>query len=115
MSRDFIIPKHIITGENALSEANLHYGKKALIVTDPVMVELKNVDKVVQKLDQDHIECSVFSQITGEPTDLMIEKGVEQYRAEDCDFLIAIGGGSPIDSMKAIGAVITNGQEIDDY
>ena len=45
----------------------------------------------------------------------MIEKGVEQNRAENCDFLIAIGGGSPIDSMKAIGAVITNGQETDDY
>ena len=49
MSRDFIVPKHIITGENALSEASLNYGKKALIVTDPVMVQLKNVDKVTQK------------------------------------------------------------------
>ena len=50
MSRDFIIPKHIITGENALSEANLHYGKKALIVTDPVMVELKNVNNTELKI-----------------------------------------------------------------
>ncbi len=44
------------------------------------MVQLKNVDKVTQKLDRDHIEYSIFSQITGEPTDLMIEKGVEQYK-----------------------------------
>lgn len=115
MSRDFIVPKHIITGENALDNAPITCGKKALIVTDPVMVELKNVEKVTKKLQSENIEYSVFSKITGEPTDLMIDEGVKQYQNENCDFLIAIGGGSPIDSMKAIGAVITNGHEIDDY
>lgn len=118
MARDFIVPGHIITGSDALHEAAVHmaaYGSKALIVSDPVMQELGNIDKVTQVLAMQDITYEVFTGITGEPTDLMIDEGVAAYRKSGCDFLIAIGGGSPIDSMKAIGAVIGNGGEIDDY
>ncbi len=45
----------------------------------------------------------------------MIEAGLDVYNDESCDFLIAVGGGSPIDSMKAIAAVSTSGGSIYDY
>ena len=45
----------------------------------------------------------------------MIEKGLRQYQEEGCDFLVALGGGSPIDSMKAIGSLVKNGGNISDY
>ncbi len=115
MARDFYVPAHIITGSGALESADLKLGKKALIVADPMMVKLANVDKVKAALTKQGVEFAEYTDITGEPTDVMVEAGVKKYKESNCDFLIAIGGGSPIDTMKAIGAVVGNGGEIDDY
>ena len=115
MARDFYVPAHIITGSGALESADLKLGKKALIVADPMMVKLANVDKVKAVLEKQGVEFVEYTDITGEPTDVMVEAGVKKYKESNCDFLIAIGGGSPIDTMKAIGAVVGNGGEIDDY
>lgn len=57
----------------------------------------------------------IFSGVTGEPTDTMIEAGLKMYKDENCDFLVALGGGSPIDSMKAIGMMAAGGGNISDY
>ena len=118
MARDFIVPAHIVSGESALTQAASKMksmGTHALIVSDPIMVKLGNVDKVIEVLETQQIAYSVFDGITGEPTDVMIDEGVMSYQKNQCDFFIAIGGGSPIDSMKAIAAVIGNGGEINDY
>ncbi len=115
MARDFYVPAHIITGSGALESADLKLGKKALIVADPMMVKLGNVDKVKAVLTKQDVEFTEYTDITGEPTDTMVEAGVRKYKESNCDFLVAIGGGSPIDTMKAIGAVVSNGGEIDDY
>ena len=115
MARDFYIPKHIISGENALESADLKLGKKALIVTDPMMVKLGNVTKVEAALDKQNVEHEVFDGITGEPTDVMVRAGVNKYMEANCDFMIAIGGGSPIDTMKAIGTMVAGNKDIDDY
>lgn len=118
MSSQFIMPKQVFYGENALNDAADYvsaFGKKALIVTDAVMVKLGNVKKVTDILEKNQTEYFVFDGVTGEPTDKIIEKGLEAWNEEKCDFLIAIGGGSPIDAMKAIGAVATSGGSINDY
>ena len=115
MARDFYVPKHIISGENALESADLKLGKKALIVTDPMMVKLGNVTKVEATLDKQNVEHEVFDGITGEPTDVMVRDGVNKYKESNCDFMIAIGGGSPIDTMKAIGTMVAGNKDIDDY
>lgn len=112
------MPKQVFYGENALKDAAPHissFGKKALVVTDPVMVQLGNAKKVTDILDKSETSYVVFDGITGEPTDRMIESGLKVWNEENCDFLIAVGGGSPIDAMKAIGAVATNGGTINDY
>lgn len=118
MAREFIVPGQIITGAGALDMAEGalgQFGKKAMIVTDKVMIELGNCAKVENALKNQGIAYTIYSEITGEPTDTMIENGLAQYREEGCDFLVALGGGSPIDSMKAIGSLVKNGGNISDY
>lgn len=118
MAKEFIVPGQIITGAGALDMAEntlAKLGEKALIVTDRVMIELGNCAKVENALKNQGIAYSVYSEIAGEPTDTMIENGLRQYQEEGCDFLIALGGGSPIDSMKAIGSLVKNGGNISDY
>ncbi len=118
MAREFIMPRRIITGAGALDAAAAdlgRMGKKALIVTGKVMVKIGNCAKVEAVLKSQGVDCSVYSEIIGEPTDVMIENGLKQYLAEGCDFLVAIGGGSPIDSMKAIGALAEKGGSISDF
>ena len=118
MAREFIVPGEIISGSGALDMAENALkllGKKALIVTDKVMIDLGNCAKVEKALTNQGIAYSIYSDICGEPTDTMIEKGLQIYKDENCDFLVALGGGSPIDSMKAIGSLVVNGGSISDY
>lgn len=118
MAREFIVPGQIITGAGALDMAEGalgQFGKKAMIVTDKVMIQLGNCAKVENALKNQGIEYTIYSEIVGEPTDTMIENGLAQYKKEGCDFLVALGGGSPIDSMKAIGSLVKNGGNISDY
>lgn len=118
MSSSFIMPKQIISGAGALKQAEgsmAGLGKKALVVTDEVMIRLGNLAHVEEALKSCGIQYAVYSGISGEPTDVMIAEGLEIYKKEGCDFLVALGGGSPIDSMKAIGALVGNGGAITDY
>ncbi len=118
MASKFIMPKQIISGEHALQQSKeviRTLGTKALVVSGKVMNRIGNVRIVTNLLDEIGIGWTVYDDITGEPDDVMIDGGVEAYKANGCDFLIAIGGGSPMDSMKAIGALITNPGKIADY
>ena len=118
MGREFIVPRRIYTGYDALKLAEeqlINLGKKALIVTDPLMLKLGNLADLEEMFNKNQIAYSVFSEIEGEPTDKMVESGVTCYRSEGCDFLVALGGGSPIDTMKAIGVMASSGGKISDY
>ena len=118
MAREFIVPGQIITGSGALTMAEetlKGLGKKALIVTDKVMIQLGNCAKVETALKNQGIDYAIYSEIVGEPTDTMIENGLKVYKENGCDFLVALGVGSQIDSMKAIGSLVINGGNISDY
>lgn len=118
MGNQFIMPKRVYYGENALTNAKdtlAAFGKKALVVTDPMMVKLGNVKLVTDILDKNGQEYAVYSDVTGEPTDKMVDAGLQIYKSEGCDFLIGIGGGSPIDTMKAVAVVAAGEGSIDDY
>lgn len=118
MAREFIVPGKIISGSGALEAAQSDlkaFGKKALIVTDKVMIDLGNCAKVESSLKNEGVDYVIYSDITGEPTDVMIDGGVKVYKENGCDFIVALGGGSPIDSMKAIASLIENGGSISDY
>ena len=118
MAREFIVPGEIISGSGALEMAETalkSMGKKALIVTDKVMISLGNCEKVENALKNQGIEYAIYSDVTGEPTNIMVDNGVKVYKENDCDFMVALGGGSPIDTMKAIGALVKNGGDIADF
>lgn len=114
----FKTPEYTLLGENALEEAKTYLkmcGKNALIVTGKHVVKSDMMQDLKKALEDLGISYEVFDGITGEPTNVMIEQGVEAYRAAACDFCIGIGGGSPLDSAKAIAAMITNPGKIADY
>ncbi|MCQ2794435.1 MAG: iron-containing alcohol dehydrogenase [Bacilli bacterium] len=118
MAREFIVPGQMLTGAGALDSAITtlsSLGKKALLVTDAVMVKLGNAKKVEDALKKAGVDYVIYDQITGEPTDTMIEGGLKIYKDNHCDFLVALGGGSPIDSMKAIGSLVEKGGSISDF
>lgn len=118
MGSQFIMPGKVVYGEGALQNAKgliKDLGKKAMLVTDEFMVRLGNVKLVTAILDELGIEHCIYDKVNCEPTDIIINNGLNVYKTEGCDFLIAIGGGSPIDAMKAIGAVASNGGNINDY
>lgn len=118
MANLFSVPQFIISGENALQLSMDHlkgFGTKALIVTDDIMVKLGNVKKLTDALDSISVSYVIYSGVNSEPNHTMIDEGVTIYKKESCDFLIGIGGGSPMDSMKAIGAVVANGGSITEY
>ncbi len=118
MAREFTIPGQIISGPDALNQASdalCRLGEKALIITDQVMVDLGNCSKVEKILKSRGVGYSVYAGVSGEPTDQMVRTGLMQYQAESCDFLIALGGGSPIDSMKAIGILSDREVKLSEY
>ncbi|MFI3206288.1 MAG: iron-containing alcohol dehydrogenase, partial [Clostridia bacterium] len=95
MSREFTMPKKIITGENALEnsvEIFKNSGKKAFIVTGKHVVKLHFFKILINTLEQAGVTYTIFDGITGEPTDTMIDEGVTVYKESGGDFLIGIGG-----------------------
>lgn len=113
MANTFITTPKIIYGEHALETAKSEFerlGEKALIVTTKTLVNLKVVNSLTTILDALNIQYVIFDSINNEPIDKDIENGVQTYNTNHCDFLIALGGGSPIDAMKAI-ALMSNRKE----
>lgn len=118
MSRLFFMPPVTITGGESLTgnADRIILGKKALIVTGKTVVKQDCTKELIKTLEDKNIGYSIFTGITGEPTDVMIKEGAKAYTDNDCDFIIAIGGGSPMDSMKAIAVLLKYPQnELKDF
>lgn len=81
---------------------------KALIVTDKDLVRYQVVAKVTALLDEAGLPYEIFDEVKANPAVDVIKKGVERFKASGADYMIAIGGGSPIDSAKGIGIIINN-------
>lgn len=117
-NREFFIPGRIIYREGALAALQPRLGslgKKALIVTGKTVRTLECFGSLTAMLEASNTGYEVFDGITGEPDDEMIANGARAYRDAGCDFLIGIGGGSPIDSMKAIAVSVSGDLGICDY
>ena len=114
----FVIPNYTVVGTNVLGEAApllKKMGHKAFIVTGRHVAVSDMMKQLTALLDENGIDCVIFDGITGEPTDTMIENGVKMLKSSGCDFIIGIGGGSPLDSAKAIAAMAVNEGSIADY
>ncbi|MDR1744666.1 MAG: iron-containing alcohol dehydrogenase [Planctomycetota bacterium] len=118
MPNTFIIPPVIVSGEDALRAAGTHFarmGKRALVVADSMMEKLGNVAGVLETLTQNGCTGAVFAAVNTEPVDTVVLEGLSTMRREGCDFLVAVGGGSPIDAMKAIAMLHALGGEPADF
>lgn len=108
MAFNFTTAPRTIVGEGALALAAPYlkdFGKKALIVTGKIITKTGLADKVGETLKELGIETAIFNELPGEPTDTMIMSGVKIFKEEKCDFIIGLGGGTPIDTAKAIAAM----------
>jgi alcohol dehydrogenase class IV len=89
--------------------------QRPLIVTDPFMVKQGPPGVLADHLSRAGLACEVFSETVPDPTSDAIAAGVMAYRAGRHDGLISLGGGSPIDTAKAIGMIAANGGHPRDY
>ena len=114
-----MIPPTVITGVGAAEqtgeEAKRVGARAALVVTDIGIVKLGYADELVNQLQRVGIGASIFSDVTPDPTLQNVNDGLEQYRDEECDLIISIGGGSVIDCGKAIAIKLTNDGELVDF
>nr|WP_024966806.1 lactaldehyde reductase [Pantoea sp. IMH] len=91
-----------------VSEITQRNFKKALLVTDKVLVQAGVIEKVTALLDKHQLAWQLFDEVMPNPTISLVQRGVGAFKAAQADYLIAIGGGSPQDTAKAIGIIINN-------
>lgn len=119
MSHRIVLPRLMEVGAGASQQivSVLHNlgCKRPLIVTDRMMVELGYVARISETLAKADIPSDCFADTLPEPTAASIHAGVEMVRQGSYDSIIALGGGSPIDSAKAIGILGKFGGEMRDY
>ena len=90
------------------AEAKARGFKKALIACGPSILKHGVVAKVTDLLDAEGLEYAIYSDIKANPTIENVQAGVEAFKAAGADYIIAIGGGSPMDTAKAIGIIVNN-------
>ncbi|ULR31829.1 lactaldehyde reductase [Dickeya fangzhongdai] len=82
--------------------------RKALVVTDQELMKYGVAGKVTALLDKAGLPYDIYDGVIPNPTIAVVRQGVERFQASGADYLIAIGGGSPQDTCKAIGIIINN-------
>lgn len=89
--------------------------KKGLIVTDKIMQNLGVVNQIAEVLGRSNIQTAVYAGVNSEPVVEYVQEGLQIYQQQGCDFLLGLGGGSPIDAAKAIAVMVTNPGSIEQY
>ncbi len=119
MGFQYYVPTRILFGKGQLEKLSKKKlpGKKALIVISNGKSTRANgyLERVEKQLEQAGISSVVFDKVAPNPEKSVIMAGAEFARSHDCDFVIGLGGGSSIDSAKAIAMMATNGGDLWDY
>ena len=82
--------------------------KKAFVCSDPDLVKFNVTKKVTDLLDANNLEYVIYSNIKPNPTIENVQTGVEEFKKSGADYIISVGGGSSMDTAKAIGIIINN-------
>ena len=113
------MPRLLYIGAGAVAEIATVLGrlgvKAPLIVTDGFMVSSGTLAKLTDRLERAGLAWEVFSDTVPDPTDTVVEAGVQALTSGPYDCLVALGGGSPIDTAKAISVLAANGGKMRDY
>ncbi|TKD72264.1 iron-containing alcohol dehydrogenase [Pseudalkalibacillus hwajinpoensis] len=114
----FRTPQTILYGRESFkqigAEAALR-GQKALIVSDQVMTSLGYVKECQKYLEHAGVESEIYTGVESEPKDSYVSEGLVHFQNTSCEIVISLGGGSCIDTAKAIAVLATNGGYIGDY
>ena len=94
--------------ESIAIEAARRGFKKAFFVTDKDLIRFKVADKVIEVFEKNNIPYEVYSDVKANPTIANVQNGVAAFTASGADFIVALGGGSAIDTAKGIGIVFNN-------
>lgn len=94
--------------ENIALEAKARAFKKAFVCSDPDLIKFNVTKKVTDVLDKNGLAYEIYSNIKPNPTIENVQTGVEAFKKSGADYIIAIGGGSSMDTAKAIGIIIRN-------
>lgn len=98
----YFVSPQVVFGEGALDALDELEGRRALVVTDTTLVKLGIVDKVLLHLKNAGLEVQVFDEVEPDPSVATVMRGAEVARAFEPDWIIGLGGGSPMDAAKAI-------------
>ena len=118
-SRVFQMPSVIHFGNNAAAqtgpEAKRMGAKKVLLVTDAILMQAGTVKPVLESLSAAGVEAVIFDKVASEPILAFIDEGLKLLRKKKCEVIVAVGGGSSIDTAKALSVMATNPGKIQDY
>jgi alcohol dehydrogenase len=119
MISQFNVPATVITGAGAsreLAPQLLRLGARCvLLVTDAFMESTGLAEVFVRAMEGAGIRVALFSGVQPDPTDANVRDGLRVYVGKQCDAIIALGGGSPIDAAKAIAVLATNAEPLSQY
>lgn len=112
MANRIILNETSYHGQGAIlsitEEAKLRGFKKAFVCSDPDLIKFNVTKKVTDLLDKEGLEYEIYSDIKANPTIENVQSGVAAFKKSGADYIIAIGGGSSMDTSKAIGIIIAN-------
>ena len=113
------IPPRVIIGADArssLAQEAMNLGwLRALVVSDPFHEKAGRTSEITELLRKSGLEVSVYSGVTGEPDTEMVTRGLKQFEACKCDGIVALGGGSVIDTAKTISVLAVNDGTVQRY
>ncbi|NLT38570.1 MAG: iron-containing alcohol dehydrogenase [Methanomassiliicoccus sp.] len=109
--RKFVAPEIILGNgsRNLVGQyAKTLHGRNVFLVSDPGVIKAGWTGEVRDELESQGLQLVLFDSVSSNPRTSEVAKGSQKYQENECDLLVAVGGGSPMDCAKAIGAVVTN-------
>lgn len=116
---NFSVPQDITVGKGSLAKlpeiAKKLGGSHAFIISGPHLAKMGLVEKAADYLKTVDIKTDAFTEIEANPSVATVEKATEKFKESGADFIVAFGGGSPMDVAKAVGVVVKYGGSITEY
>lgn len=116
---NYFLPPRIEFGDGAIQNLGDHVkafdGKKPFLVSDAGVINAGILAKAIDALEASGLSYTIYSDIEPNPTDISVADGVEAYKTDACDVVIAVGGGSVMDAAKAIRLLTTHEPPLEPY
>ena len=116
---EFFIPQNIIVGAGTMAKlpecAKKLGGSHAMLISGPTLRKMGIVDKAADYLKEAGMQVAIFTDVEANPSVTTVEKATEAFKETGADFIVALGGGSPMDVAKAVGVTAKFGGSITEY